>query len=270
MYVISGRINSSLDGINEILDQRDEKALLSLAEEQVSFGAECLDFNCGTRFQTEADDMEWIIRTIQSKMDIDLCSDSPDADVQKRVLSLMKCKSPILNSTTLESERIGKMMPLVKQFKTRVIVLLHDEKGMPKSVEDRVRLLPVLKNLMKEYDMQKKDVFLDPLLFPVSVDSDNMKNVIETIREFRKDSPDWQFSTGLNNVSYGMPERELLNVTALGMFAGIGVEASIIGLSAEMAAFIRAAKYMSGEDPFGMDYISAYRDGELGIFRNTT
>ena len=57
MYVISGRINSSLDGINEILDQRDEKALLSLAEEQVSFGAECLDFNSGTRFQTEADDM---------------------------------------------------------------------------------------------------------------------------------------------------------------------------------------------------------------------
>ncbi|MEL7610641.1 MAG: dihydropteroate synthase [Bacillota bacterium] len=263
MFVISGSINTSLPGISEIVKLRDAKALVAIAGQQVELGAHMIAPNCGTHLESEAEDMEWMVQTLQDNVDVRLGIDSPSAEVQAAGLALIKRGRPLVDSITLEKSRIDGIMPLVKRYNAQLIALLHDEKGMPKTVEDRLRVMPKLDKVVEEYGVDKKDVLLDPLVFPLSVDSENCNIFLETVRRLRCEYPEYSISCGLDNMSYGLPEPELLNVMMLGMIAGAGQDYVMIKMTPAVSAYLKALQALTAVDEYCIEYIEAYREGAL-------
>lgn len=263
MFVISGSINTSLPGISEIVKARDTKAFVAIAQEQVDFGAHMIAPNCGTHLSSEVEDMEWMIKTLQENVRVRVGIDSPSAQVQAAGLALIKHGRPLVDSITLEQSRIDAIMPLVKRYNAQLIALLHDEKGMPKTVEDRLRVMPKLDKVVEEYGIDKKDVLIDPLVFPLSVDSENGNIFMETVRRLRREYPEYGISCGLDNMSYGLPEPELLNVMMLGMIAGAGQEYVMIKMTPAVSAYMKALQALTAVDEYCIEYIDAYREGAL-------
>ena len=269
MQIISGRINTSLDGISDIINTRNKDALVRITKEQIAMGAQAMDLNCATHLYSEIDDMVWMIDTLQESVEIALGSDSPNPDLHKEALKHIRMPRPIINSTSLEEERIEQLVPFVKEHNARLIILLHDESGMPAGVDDRIRLLPKVEKLIKDYKLDFSDVFLDPLMFPVAVDEENGMIFVKTMQEIRKLEPRYQFICGMDNVSYGMPEIELLNIAMMFMLAGNYMDAVMLSLTPQNAPFIPALRAMTGQTDGVIDYIDMFRQGKLNVLNRS-
>ncbi|MEL7610149.1 MAG: dihydropteroate synthase [Bacillota bacterium] len=269
MRIISGRINTSLDGISDIINARDEAALLRIAKEQIALGAQAIDLNCATHLHTEIDDMLWMIDTLQKSVNIALGSDSPNPELHIEALKRIRTPKPIINSTSLEKTRIQGLVPSVKEYNARLIVLLHDESGMPAGVEDRLRLLPKAEKLMRDYKLDYGDVFLDPLMFPVAVDEESGMIFLKTMRQIKKLEPRFQFICGMDNVSYGMPEIEILNIAMMFMLAGNDMDAVMLSLTPQNAPYIPAIHALTARPEGVIDYIDFFRRGKLNVFNRS-
>ena len=269
MRIISGRINTSLDGISDIINSRNKDALVHIAKEQIALGAQAIDLNCATHLNTEIDDMVWMINVLQESVKIALGSDSPNTDLHKEALKHIRTPKPIINSTSLEQKRIEELVPSVKEYNARLIVLLHDESGMPATVEDRIRLLPKVERLMRDYKLDYSDVFLDPLMFPVAVDEASGMIFLRTMQQIKKLEPRFQFICGMDNVSYGMPEIEILNIAMMFMLAGNDMDAVMLSLTLQNAPYIPAVQALTAQPEGVIDYIDFFRQGKLNIFNRT-
>ncbi|MEI7884197.1 MAG: dihydropteroate synthase [Clostridia bacterium] len=267
MYVISGVLNTSLAGVSEIINERKKNLLLEVVREQIAGGAHCIALNCGTHITTEVEDMEWLVKTIHGELEIPICIDSPNALVQEVGLKNNKCGRALVDSITLEQSRINAITPLVKKYNAKVIVLLHDESGMPKNSEERLALLPKLETVVQEFDLQKADIFIDSLVFPLAVNTENSNIYLASVQEARKRYPGYQYCCGLDNISFGLPQQELLNIAMLGMLVGIKQEAVIIKLTPAVVAFMHTMQGLSGLDVDMKKYLQAFRSKKLEVLR---
>ncbi len=267
MRVISGSINTSLSGISEKISKRNEQWVLEEVQRQIDFGSDCLAINCGTHINTEVEDMLWLEQIVEDHFDIPLCFDSPSIAVHTACCHSLKKSRAFVDSITLEEDRIQSFMPLIKEMDAQFIILLYDEQGMPKTVEDRLRVLPKVEKLLDAYRIDPKDVYLDCIVFPISSVEDACTTYMNACKEVRNRYPEFQLSCGLNNVSYGLPERNLLNVVMMSMIAAHQQDAAIIEMNYELGAYLSAIRAMTGVDEFCIDYINAYRRGALGAMR---
>lgn len=268
MFIIGAVINTSVEGIDEMIENRDREELLRLARMQIDNGAEMLAINCGSRLDSEVEDIEWMFRTIQDEIEIPLCIDSPNPEAQRRGLEVHRHGRPMVNSITAERSRIESILPLVKQYDASVTAILHDESGMPDDVEGRVKIVPKVREAINEYGIDPADVYLDCMVFPLSVQSDNGMIYLNTLKRVKEEYPQFKTICGLNNISYGLPQEDILNTSFLAMCAALGQEAAYVELTPETGAFIRGLHTLTGGDEFCMNYITAYRSSKLDIFRD--
>jgi cobalamin-dependent methionine synthase I len=266
IFVIGAVINTSVPGINEIIEQRNKKKLLEIARMQIDYGAKMLAINCGTRFDSESDDIEWMFRVIQDEIEIPLCIDSPNPEAHKAGLKVHRYGRPMVNSITAEKSRIETIMPLAARYNAMVVAILHDEDGMPKDVTGRLRVVPKIRKAAKEYGVKPEDIFLDCMIFPLSVNHDNGQVYLNTLKAVKEKYPEFKTICGLNNISYGLPQPELLNQTFLTMCAALGQEAVFIETTKLTRATFKAIQTLLGKDNYSMNYLKAYRNKELGIF----
>ncbi len=266
MEIVGSNINTSLPGINEMLDNRDEKALLELCRQQIEWGAHRIALNCGTRIGTEMEDMAWMVKAVASKFDIPLMVDSPNPLAIEAALENNRHGRMLVDSITCERGRIEAVMPLVKKHDALVVCLLQSEAGMPETIGDRLKLMPVVEEVAGTYGMKKQDMLLDSLLFPLAMDDQNGMLYMNCLRALKAAYPDYSYSCGLNNISYGMPETELLSIGFTSMLFALGQEYLFMELYRPSQAFLRANMALAGQDENTMDYIEAYRDGRLAIF----
>jgi len=269
MRIISGRINTSLGGISEIISTRNEQALVRIANEQIALGAQAIDLNCATHLNTEIGDMIWMINTLQGSVDIALGTDSPNPELHKEALKIIRAPRPIVNSISLEMNRVQELAPYIKENNARLVILLHDETGMPKTAEDRIRILPKVEKLMKDYELDFCDIFLDPLLFPIAFDEENAMTFIQTMNLIKKLEPRFSFICGMDNISYTMPEMEILNIAMMFMLAGNGMDAVMLSLTAKNASFIPAVHALTAQSDGVLDYIKFFRQGKLNVLNNS-
>ncbi len=261
MEIVSASLNTTFPEVNELVANRDKKALIRMCNQQLDFGATRIGFNCATRLSSEVDDMLWITRTLQDEMEVLVMPDSPNVDAIKAVVEANKHGRVLIDSTTCEEESFSKIMPIVADNNSLITVLLHDEKGMPKTVEDRLRVMDTVERMSKEYNVKKSDMILDSLIFPLSVDDQNGKVVLDSIKAIREKYPEYRHTCGLDNVCYGLPEENYLAISFLMMCMAHGMDCVFLLLDAAKGAFLKAADAVLGNDEFTMEYISAYRDG---------
>ncbi|MFP4266770.1 MAG: dihydropteroate synthase [Spirochaetaceae bacterium] len=267
MFIIGAVINTSVEGIDDMIEKRDREELLRLARMQIDYGADMLAINCGSRIDSEPDDIGWMFRTIQDEIEIPLCIDSPNPEAHKTGLEVHRHGRAMVDSITAEESRIEAILPLVREHNAMVTAIMHDESGMPDNVEGRLRVMPKIEAAVKEHGIAPGDVYLDCMIFPLSTSWENGRIYLETLKRVKREYPEYKTICGLNNISYGLPQEEVLNSSFLAMCAALGQEATYIEITRESGAFIRGIHALSGEDEFCMNYITSFREEKLDIFK---
>ncbi|MCY2929324.1 MAG: dihydropteroate synthase [Planctomycetota bacterium] len=138
MIIIGEKINATRKAIAAALAERNEKAIIQTAVEQAAAGADFIDINGGDpREGMEEKNMAWLVELVQANTDKALAIDSADVGAMRKGLSLVR-KKPILNSISLESDRLGPMLPIVAEHDCMVVALLMSDEGTPCRVDDRL------------------------------------------------------------------------------------------------------------------------------------
>ncbi|WP_258358565.1 methyltetrahydrofolate cobalamin methyltransferase [Moorella sulfitireducens (nom. illeg.)] len=263
MLVVGELINSSRKAVAQAIAGRNKEYIQELARKQVEAGAHIIDVNCGTSIGEEDKVMTWLVTSVQEVVDVPLCIDSPSAEALAAGLAVHKGQA-MINSITAEKERWQEVLPLVQKYKAKVIALCMDDGGMPESVEDRLRVAGKLVPGLLEAGIPEDDIYLDPLIKPLGVNSRYGVEALEAVAALKEKYPKVHTICGLSNVSFGLPERRLLNRAFMVMCLTRGMDAFILDpLDTLLIGLLKAATALAGQDEYCLEYIAAARAGKI-------
>lgn len=227
------------------------------AIEQVKAGADILDVNVGVPGINEAETMRRAIQEVQKAVDVPISIDSANPDAIEAALEEIEGKA-LINSVTAEDEKLERLLPLAKRFGAAVLGLTLDEKGIPETAEERLELARKIVNRGLEYGLKHEDIFIDPLTLTVSAEP---KRSAESLKALRLIKEQLGVSTvmGVSNVSYGLPNRALLNRTFLSMALQNGLDLPILNpFSVSAQETVNAANLLLNRDPAAKAFIEKY------------
>ena len=263
MVIIGEKINGTRNEIGAAIRERDTALIERLALEQVEAGADYLDVNAGTGPEREAKDMIWLIKTVQQTVAVPLCLDSPHAVTLKLAIEAVE-RQPMINSISGEPERLEHVLPLVAEHQCPVIVLALDEKGIPKTVNDRMDIIDRLVNATRASGIADEKLYIDPLIMAISTSDEAGFIACETMRQVRQQYPDAHLTGGLSNISFGSPARKFINQAFLVLALSAGMDSAIMDPSSPgMVPLLLAAEAVLGRDRFCNKYNRAYRTGRI-------
>lgn len=265
MIIIGELINATRKKVGAALATRDAAFFQELAKAQDEAGADIIDVNVGADPATELDAMQWAVGLVQEATSKPLAIDSPSPEVLRAGLEAYEGDGRLtINSITLEEGRFDTVATLVGEFSTQVVALAMTETGMPCSKADRVESAQKLIDGLTARGVPADHIFVDPVITPVSTQPDVGPMLLEAIAEIRAYSPEGHVTCGLSNVSFGLPERRLLNRTFLAQAMAAGLDSAILDpLDKPTMATILAAEALLGHDEFCMEYVTASREGKL-------
>ena len=263
MLIIAERINASRKMIAQAIAAADRVFIQEEAKAQTKAGAHYIDVNAGTFVGEEREKLQWVVEAVQEVTELPLCIDSPDHEVIAAMLPLMK-KTPIINSINLEPARFAGILPLVLAHKTKVIALCQSEDSMAETTEDKVALAGRLVEKLTAAGVPLDDIYLDPLVYPLSTNPQSAMATLNAIEEIMKRFPGVHTVCGLTNVSYGLPARKAVNRAFFAAAIIKGLDSAIIDPTDKLLyTMLKAATVVAGKDNFCMDFICAFREGRL-------
>ena len=269
MLVVGERINTSrkIKGepvIEQAVIARNEDYIKNLAISQFEAGATYIDVNCGTLTSGEPEALTWLTKIVQSSVKAPISFDSPNPLALESALSIYDNANgqPLINSITAESERYNNVLPFVLKYKAKVIALAMDDSGIQPDAVKRLTVARQLINDLSSAGVNKEDIYVDPLTFPIGTGSDVTTNMLQIIETIKSEYPEVHIIAGLSNVSHGMPNRKLLNQAAAILAMGKGLDAGIIDPNDKyLMGLIYAAEALLGIDDYCMNYITKSREG---------
>jgi 5-methyltetrahydrofolate--homocysteine methyltransferase len=253
--LIGERINpTGKKRFKEALRNKDIGYILDEAMAQRDMGADILDVNVGLPEIDEKATMIECIKEISVVVNNPLQIDSSDKNVIEAAVRIYNGK-PIINSVNGKDEVMEEIFPIVKKYGTAVIGLTLDERGIPETAEERVEIAEKIINKAKEYGIERKNIIIDCLVLTASAQQNQVMETLKAIRLI-KEKFNVKTTLGVSNISFGLPERELLNKTFLTMAFTMGLDAPIINpKSEEIMSTIKAYKVLNNEDKDSKDYI---------------
>jgi 5-methyltetrahydrofolate--homocysteine methyltransferase len=227
------------------------------ASSQVAAGADVLDINAGIPLVDEAELLKAMIVMAQNTVDAPLCIDSSVIEALEAGLSVYEGR-PLVNSVTAEDERLEVILPLVARHGAAVIGLANDETGIPATAEERLRHARKIVSAAGDHGIAAADVVIDPLAMTVGADTEAVTITLEAIRLIH-DELGVNMCLGASNVSFGLPERHVLNAAFLPMAMAAGLTSAIMSTAPVCVESVRAADLLLGHDPWGTSWIAAHR-----------
>lgn len=228
MFIIGELLNGMYKKVGEALIKKDAAAIQDLARAQIAAGADALDLNCGPVSRNQLEDMRWLIETVQEVTHKAVVIDSSKPRVIADVIAYAK-NGVIINSTTADREKLEVLVPVARDKGCGLIALAMDKKGVPQNKDQRLELAATILAFCQDNNFPFEKLYLDPVVMPVDCAQAQLKEVIETIREFKSLSdPAPQTVVGLSNVSQGMDDRSLVNRVFLIMAQEAGLDAAIL------------------------------------------
>lgn len=264
MIIIGERINSTRSRINEAIKNRDAAHIIKEATAQLGAGANYIDVNCAMTAGEETADIDWVVSVIKSSIkEADFCLDSPDHLAIERGLESLKTKGNVfINSITGEDSRINNIVPLAVKYDAKLIALTMTESGMPNTAIDRLTIAKEITAKVKNKGFDIENLYFDPLIRPISTEPDQAKEVLRAIPMIK--SLGVKTVCGLSNVSYGLPDRRLINAIFLAMAIQNGLDAAILDpTDKHIASGIAASRALLCDDEYCGEYIKAFREGRL-------
>ncbi|MCP5073323.1 MAG: dihydropteroate synthase [Rhodobacteraceae bacterium] len=266
MIIVGERINSTRKPIAAALEARDGKFIVNEARRQWEAGAAYLDVNTAMMRAGEADSMTWAIELIQNEIPDSLIAvDSANPEAVEAGFKAHRGRA-LLNSINMEKERMETIIPLIREYKPRVIGLTIDDNGVTQDADRRFELGVRLIELLTTNDVDLADIFIDPLIFPVSAEMQAGNVSLNIMGRLKESCPGVHTVCGLSNISFGLPERKLINQVYMMLAMGRGLDAAIFDpLDRRMMASIVTARTLMGQDKACRRYLKAYRGGDLKL-----
>ncbi|KJR47545.1 5-methyltetrahydrofolate--homocysteine methyltransferase [Desulfosporosinus sp. I2] len=262
MLIIGEKLNSSIPSVRQLINDKDTVAIQDLALRQVAAGADYLDLN--TAQGDEVVNMEWLVRTVQEVTDIPLCIDSTSAAAIRRGLETVNGdKSKVLvNSISLEKNRIDEVLPLVLQYQCPVVGLTLDDNGIPKTSEERMVLSERLVEILAKNNYDLTNLYIDPLVLPQAVSHNNATMFFKCLTDIKRVLKVKTVS-GLSNISFNTPKRKVVNRHFLTLCMAFDMDAAILDpLDRKIMTSVITNDFLLGKDRFGKKFLKAFR-GEL-------
>ncbi len=265
MIIIGELINGSRKAIAKAIADRDEACIRDLASSQAEAGASFIDCNPGTVGEDEIRDIQWLIETVQAVTDVPISFDTPNCGALQAAFYVYEnAATPMINSITAEQERLDEMLEFVAQSGANIVALALSDAGMPASADDRIATSLGLIDTLTGAGIAPDKVFVDPVVAPLGTDATCGGGVLEAVRAISQQRPEVHITCGLSNISYGLPERKLLNRVFVAQGIAAGMDSAIMDpLDGQMMATIWAAEALAGRDEWCMNYIQASRAGRL-------
>ena len=256
--VIGERINpTGKKRFQEALRNKEFDYILSQALEQEEAGAQILDVNVGLPDIDEADMMKETVVRLQNVCALPLQIDTGNLEALENALRLYNGK-PMVNSVNGKLDSMESVFPLIQKYGAVVVGLCLDESGIPSTSKERLAIAQKIVKKAQEYGIQKKDIVIDGLAMTISSQSDGALVTLDTLQKVKEEL---NVSTilGVSNISFGLPQREIINSYFLSMALQSGLSCAMINPNNEMMkkAF-DASMALMNQDAQCMHYISSY------------
>ena len=252
--LIGERINPT--GRKKLAEEIRNGSLFSVKREaidQVRAGARLLDVNMGVGGIDQVKAMHDAIREVSQITDAPLAIDTSDTKTLEAGLRAYPGRA-LINSVSAEKERIEEFLPLAKKYGAAILCLPITEDGVPKTAEDRINVINGIIKEAKKNGLKDGDFLLDALVMTISADQNACLEVLNTLRLYRKHFG-YPATMGLSNISFGLPNRPLINSTFFAMCLAAGLDAPIMNpYDEKMQEALMASAALIGKDPRGIDF----------------
>ncbi len=256
--IIGERINpTGKKRFKQALVEHDIDYILGQAIQQIQAGADILDVNVGLPEIDETELMQSAVKALQGITDTPLQLDTTKPDALEAGLRIYNGK-PIVNSVNGEEESLSTVLPLVKKYGAAVVGLTLDKDGIPKTAEGRFAIAKRILERALALGIRREDVYIDCLTLTASAEQEG---VMETLKALTRVKTELGLRTvlGVSNISFGLPNRELVNKTFLTMALQAGLDLPIINPNTDsMTAAVRTYKLLANYDKNAVDFIAHY------------
>ena len=245
--------------LTQMLKDHNLDYVKDIALAQVAAGADVLDINVGAPGVDEVALLPEVVKLVQSITDVPLCLDSANPKALAAGLAVVEGR-PLINSVNGEEATLQAVLPVVKEFGAAVIGLTMDDDGIPSDAETRVAIAEKILERAAKMGIPSEDVVIDCLVMTVGADDQAAAITLRTIEMVRQ-AFGVNINLGASNVSFGLPERHVLNQAFLALTAKAGASC-VITDAKKLSSVIRAADLMLGRDPNGRRYLKNWRNQE--------
>ena len=233
--LIAENINIMSRSIGPAIKERRATPILETAAAAVSADMDYLDLNIGPARKSGAETMEWLVGTVQDAVDLPLSLDTTNAEAIEAGLKAVRRRA-LVNSVSLQPERLEALLPLVARYEADMIGLLWGIEGMPRDVNERAMLTVELVYAAEQAGIPTHRIWIDPIVTPVSGDINQLNDCREFLAMLPEIAPGCKSVVGLSNVSNGSPARlrAILNRTYYIMLIRNGLQAAIVDATDEV------------------------------------
>jgi 5-methyltetrahydrofolate--homocysteine methyltransferase len=259
--VIGERINpSGRQGLAASLAEGDMSLVRRDAVAQLEAGAQVIDVNVSAAGVDEARVLPLAVEAVAEVVDVPICIDS--TDLKGLAEALDRCPGrPLVNSVTGERASMDSVLPLVRGRQCAVIGLCMDERGIPKDASRRLEVAKRILEAVERFGIAPEDLIIDPLAMAVGADQEAAVATLEAVALIRS-TLGVNTTLGGSNVSFGLPDRGLINRTFLAMAIATGLTSALLDpLDVEIQKTVTACELLMGRDEFAMEFLRRSRAG---------
>ncbi|MBA7599718.1 5-methyltetrahydrofolate:corrinoid/iron-sulfur protein co-methyltransferase [subsurface metagenome] len=258
MILVGENINIMSKTIGPALKERNPKPIQELVKAEDEAGVDYLDLNIGPARKAGDELMEWVVNTVQEVTDKPLSLDTTNLVAMEAGLKVAK-KKPLMNSVSLQPDRLEQGLQLAKKYNADMIGLLWGAEGMPRDANERAVLAVDIVYQGNERGVPNENIWIDPIASPVSVEINQVRACVEFMAMLGEIAPGCKSTVGLSNVSNGTPThlRPWLNRTYMIMLMKYGLYSTIVD-----AFDVELIKIARGERPEIVDLVYRVMDGE--------
>jgi len=267
MLIIGENINATIPKVKEAILNKDEALLVELAKNQEAAGAKLIDINVGTGEGTADDeikDMQWLIALVKKATGINLCIDSDNPEVLEAGIEAAGDRAGMINSTKGGQKELSSIMPLAKKHGLPIIGLAMDENGIPRDAATRVDIAGKILAAAEKEDVAHGDVYIDPLVMPISTDNAQGAVTLETLAGLKQKYPEAKAVLAVSNASFGLPKRAVVNSTMVTMAAYLGIDALLMNpMNKRLKGTVLASNVVLGKDRHCRKFSRAVRNEQI-------
>jgi 5-methyltetrahydrofolate--homocysteine methyltransferase len=264
MIIIGEKINGTIPSVKKAIQAKDEAFIRDLAVRQVEAGADYVDVCASTSPDVEAETLLWLMEIVQDSVDKPLSIDSPNARILEKVLKHAK-KPGIINSVSGEGDKCEVIFPIIAGTDWEVIALTADNRGIPSDVQTRVDISKIIVEKAAKHNIEPDKIHIDPLVMALSADNKSFLNFVETLKSVKELFPTIKVTSGLSNISFGMPLRNIINRNFLTIATYSGMDSAIMDpLNRDLMGTLLATEALLGHDRHCRKFSTAYRKNKIG------
>ncbi len=264
MIIIGEKINGSIPKTGAAIAERNEDYIRELARIQTEAGADYLDC-CASVNENELETEKWLIDLIKEESSLPICIDSPNPQVCVDAMEFCDGRVGIINSVSGEGNKIDIVFPAIADTQWGCVALLSDDTGIPKTVDDRIKVFKQIMARADEFGIAPERLYIDPLVETLGANPDSMITFNECCKRIKDEYPNIHITSGLSNISFGLPVRKMINMPFLVLAMNAGMDSAIMDpTNRDMNGVLHGTAALLGDDEFCLEYIEAYRDNLFG------